>query len=231
MEKELEVAEQTGADQEAIRKKYELLTKGAEKQRENEQKAIDQKAFERKKFNDIASVIMNTAVSLSRNFAELTFFGALAANPVVLALMAAQIGLISAQKFVGAKGGLIPQFGGGGMVNGPSHANGGVKYNAGGRVVELEGGEAVINKRSTAMFHNQLSAMNVAGGGKSFAAGGITPGTSNMLGGVNSNQDLGLLAETIVSGINSQRVIISEASITDTQNRVSVSEANSTLFD
>lgn len=230
MERELEVAEQTGADQEAIRKKYELLTKGAEKQRENEQKAIDQKAFERKKFNDIASVIMNTAVALSRNFAELTFFGALAANPVLLALMAAQIGLISAQKFVGAKGGLIPQFGGGGMVHGPSHANGGVKYNAGGRVVELEGGEAVINKRSTAMFHNQLSAMNVAGGGKSFAAGGITPGTSNMLGSVNGNQDLSLLAETIVSGINTQRVIISEASITETQNRVSVSEANSTLF-
>ena len=35
------------------------------------------------------------------------------------------------------------------MVKGPSHKNGGVKFNVGGEVVELEGGEAVINKKST----------------------------------------------------------------------------------
>jgi hypothetical protein len=86
------------------------------------------------------------------------------AAAVVAATTAAQIATISAQKF--AKGGL---------VEGPSHAKGGVKFAAGGRVVELEGGEAVINKRSTAMFGPMLSAMNVAGGGKKFQTGGITP--------------------------------------------------------
>ena len=48
----------------------------------------------------------------------------------------------------------------GGMVYGNSHAQGGEKFAVGGRVVELEGGEAVINKRSTSMFRSQLSAMN-----------------------------------------------------------------------
>ncbi|MBV20069.1 MAG: phage tail tape measure protein [Cytophagia bacterium] len=230
MERELEVAEQSGADQEAIRKKYELLTQGAEKQRENEQRNVDRQAFNRKKMNDIASVIMNTAVALARNFAEMNFFAALVNNPVILGLMAAQIGLISAQKFTGAKGGLIPQFAQGGMVYGPSHAQGGVKFNAGGRVVELEGGEAVINKKSTAMFHGQLSDMNVAGGGKSFATGGVTPGTSNALANASSSQDLMSLAETIVTGINSKQVRISESIITDAQHNVSVSEANANLF-
>ena len=41
---------------------------------------------------------------------------------------------------------------------GKSHANGGEKSTVG-RVVELEGGEVVINKRSTSMFRSQLSAM------------------------------------------------------------------------
>lgn len=41
--------------------------------------------------------------------------------------------------------------------------------------VELEGGEAVINKRSTRMYAPLLSAINMAGGGIKFAAGGIVP--------------------------------------------------------
>ena len=61
----------------------------------------------------------------------------------------------------------------GGMVKGPSHEKGGVKFNVGGEVVELEGGEAVINKKSTEMFRPILSKLNQAGGGVSFARGGI----------------------------------------------------------
>ena len=79
------------------------------------------------------------------------------------------------------KGGVISdgkKFADGGMVHGASHANGGVKFAVGGRVVELEGGEAVINKRSTAMFGSQLSAMNEAGGGTKFADGGLLNNSS-----------------------------------------------------
>jgi len=57
----------------------------------------------------------------------------------------------------------------GGLLHGPSHADGGINTKFG----EMEGGEAVINKRSTAMFMDQLSKINQAGGGVSFGDGGI----------------------------------------------------------
>ena len=71
---------------------------------------------------------------------------------------ASQVALIRSQKFAD-----------GGVLSGPSHASGGIK--AGG--VEFEGGEAIINKRSTRMFRNELSAINEAGGGRRFADGGV----------------------------------------------------------
>lgn len=52
------------------------------------------------------------------------------------------------------------------LLFGPSHANGGIP-------IEAEGGEAIINKRSTSMFKPLLSAINEAGGGVKFADGGI----------------------------------------------------------
>lgn len=79
-----------------------------------------------------------------------------------------------------AKGGLVD----GGMFDGPSHANGGIKFAAGGRIMEAEGGEAIINKRSTSMFRPVLSAINAAGGGKKFAEGGII--SDNRLSSINN---------------------------------------------
>ena len=82
---------------------------------------------------------------------------------------------------------LSQQYGGstkrrrGGMVRGPSHEKGGVKYNVGGQVVELEGGEAVINKESTDMFRPILSKLNQAGGGVSFARGGLVNAGANKM--------------------------------------------------
>lgn len=57
----------------------------------------------------------------------------------------------------------------GGLLTGPSHAQGGIPTAFG----ELEGGEAVINKRSTQKFMPLLSSINEAGGGRSFAKGGV----------------------------------------------------------
>jgi len=65
----------------------------------------------------------------------------------------------------------LPKASRGMLLNGPSHAQGGIP-------IEAEGGEAIINKRSTAMFWPLLSAMNVAGGGVKFAGGGVA-GTVN----------------------------------------------------
>ena len=122
-------------------------------------------------------------------------------------------------------GGVIEEFANGGMVNGKSHAQGGEKFAVGGRVVELEGGEAVINKRSTSMFSSQLSAMNAAGGGVKFADGGLLNQPSF------SQQQFNALGQNQMMGAmgNSGKVIVVEADITSSQNTVSVIQSQATI--
>ena len=124
-----------------------------------------------------------------------------------------------------ARGGMIEEFANGGLVQGKSHAQGGEKFAVGGRVVELEGGEAVMNKRSTAMFSNQLSAMNQAGGGVKFADGGLLNSPSF------SQQQFNALGQNQMMGAmgNSGKVVVVEADITNSQNTVSVIQSQATI--
>ena len=122
-------------------------------------------------------------------------------------------------------GGIIDTFANGGLVHGKSHAQGGEKFAVGGRVVELEGGEAVINKRSTAMFGRQLSAMNAAGGGVKFADGGLLNQPSF------SQQQFNALGQNQMMGAmgGAGKVVVVEADITSSQNTVSVIQSQATI--
>ena len=134
-------------------------------------------------------------------------------------------GLIDKQLDKFGSGGMIEEFANGGLVHGKSHAQGGEKFAVGGRVVELEGGEAVINKRSTAMFGSQLSAMNAAGGGVKFADGGLLnmPSFSQQqFNAIGQNQMMGAMG-------SSSKVVVVEADITDSQNSVSVIQSEATI--
>ena len=136
-----------------------------------------------------------------------------------------QIAAINATQFRAEQGGIVPQFAKGGMVNGPRHAQGGVKFAVGGQVAELEGGEAVINRRSTAMFRGQLSAMNEAGGGRKFADGGTIAIQNQLQETANrsiiTEQDVGRIA----MALGSQRVTLLESDVTQTQETVSILES------
>ena len=235
LERELEAVEGNAEAEEDVREKYALLQEANEEKKQQAIRAVQKKQFELQKAQDIIQATINGALAMTKVSAQ-TGVATFAFSPIIAALVAAQIAAIASQKFVGAKGGLVPdgeKFAKGGMVVGPSHADGGVKFAVGGRVAELEGGEAVINKRSTAMFRGQLSEMNAAGGGVRFADGGVMPGTSNILqssGASNTSQQFEELANNIVSGINTKEVIVSEASITGSQTSVAVSELTSTIF-
>ena len=89
----------------------------------------------------------------------------------ILAQSAASVVAVASQKFQR-----------GGIIQGASHANGGVPVKmANGGMVEAEGGEAIINKKSTAQFAPILSAINSYGGnGDKFERGGLlgVPSTS-----------------------------------------------------
>lgn len=120
-----------------------------------------------------------------------------------------------------AKGGLTN----GGMFEGASHANGGVKFAVGGRIMEAEGGEAIINKRSTARFRPILSAINsYNGNGVKFADGGL----------INSGEKFAMGGELrsiqqMVSGGGSSKVVMVESDVTKTQGRVSSLEAQASF--
>ena len=126
------------------------------------------------------------------------------------------------------EGGVIDggdKFANGGMVHGASHANGGVKFAVGGRVNELEGGEAVINKRSTKMFRNQLSSMNEAGGGVKFADGGLLSSPSfaeSQFDAENQSKMMGAMQ-------GQRKVVVVESDITTSQSTVSTIQANATF--
>ena len=153
--------------------------------------------------------------------AKLTF-------PLNLIAVVATLALLS--KIMGKfeKGGVIDdgkKFADGGMVHGASHANGGVKFAVGGRVNELEGGEAVINKRSTAMFRNQLSSMNQAGGGVKFADGGLLSSPQFTEAQFSANNQ-----SAMMGAMGGQRkVVVVESDITTSQSTVSVIQANATF--
>ena len=163
---------------------------------------------------DTAAIVPAVALGAAKQ-TKLPFPFNIIAVVATLALLAKIMGMFE-------KGGIISdgKFAKGGMVRGPSHAEGGVKFAVGGKVNELEGGEAVINKRSTAMFRSELSSMNEAGGGVKFASGGLLNNPS-------------FAQQKFSSGMNrdrgAQKVYVVEADISQSQNSVSVLEAAATI--
>ncbi len=126
------------------------------------------------------------------------------------AIAAAVLSVVSGLARVAQINGVQFAYGGiaqnGGVLNGPSHAQGGIPFAVGGRVgFEAEGGEAIINKRSTAMFKPMLSAINVAGGGRAFATGGIT---GNEVRAATSQAQNAFNASQIASLMNQVRTVL-----------------------
>ena len=119
---------------------------------------LDKKAAERQRKLATAQNLIATARGVTEALLLPPPFDIIKAA-LVVATGAAQQVVISSQ-----------QFAHGGEIDGPSHAQGGVKYRMGRRIVELEGGEGVINKRSMAMpgIRQQASELNQIGGGVAF---------------------------------------------------------------
>lgn len=121
----------------------------------------------------------------------------------------------------------------GGRLIGASHDNGGI-YMGGG--VEAEGGEVIVNKRSSALFLPILSAINSFNGfGKTLkmASGGVMPPSAPIFamsgGGQISNFDMNSFARTIIDGINDKQVVVSEQEITSAQEKTTKTRIKTTF--
>jgi hypothetical protein len=130
-----------------------------------QQERIEQQQHERQKKYAIAQAVIDGGSAVMRILADTPKFdfGIATALQIALAAVttAAQIRAISSQ-----------QFAQGGVVQGPSHARGGVQmwHRNGAHLGEMEGDEIILTK---GVFRNkklraQASALNVAGGGRPF---------------------------------------------------------------
>jgi len=121
---------------------------------------LDKEAFkDRKRLSQVQNAI-DFAVAAGKTTANLGLPAALPALAGLAIQKAAQAAIIASQKFAD-----------GGIIHGASHANGGVNVRVGGSgMIEAEGGEAIINKRSTKKHLGLLSAINMDGGGVSLAS-------------------------------------------------------------
>ena len=128
------------------------------------------------KKNAIAMNVINTLIGIGRIWAGPgNYYVKLAQSLALGAIGAINGAKISKQEFEKPpkfeEGGQIPA--GGGLITGRRHSHGGVKFRAGGRLNEAEGGEFIVNRKATRRFLPQLHAINATG---LYADGGVIQG-------------------------------------------------------
>lgn len=136
-----QLAQEKKAQEDSIAAENKLTQekkKNAQKQEQlaKQQDALDKKRKQQEKKAAIVQATINTFTAVSNALAVQPWFVGLALSAVALALGMANVAQISAQ-----------QYADGGLLNGKSHKQGGMKIQ--GTNIEVEGGEMVVNKQST----------------------------------------------------------------------------------
>jgi TP901 family phage tail tape measure protein len=215
----------------AEQQEKELLA--IEEKYQTQRDVIEKDAFEKTKKAQKQQAIIAGAMAIMRLAADVpkADFGVMTGILIAAQIAMTKMQLDAIDKTTFALGGMIPKFAkggdlsGGGVFSGKSHKQGGIKFHTGGTLMEAEGGEAIINKQSTSMFRNELSAINQAGGGVKFADGGITKALDGAIAqrqdSILNDDDIGRIA----SALNTQEVVVTEQSVSSTQRSVMVQES------
>lgn len=140
--KEMDAREKAFNAQKKIEQEQQRIQKQKEKLEEQARQA-EIRRLKSQKVTDIAEATINTAVAVTKALKTSKIYAA-----VVAALGAAQIATIAATKY----------YADGGVLQGASHANGGIKVLGG--AAEVEGGEYITNKRTTAQNVDLLNFIN-----------------------------------------------------------------------
>lgn len=203
MEAELEEVGENEAEQQRIRKKYA-----------------------RSKFlAQIGSIGVSTAQAIMEawsSVAAIMFPGNVIAGGALTAMLAAT-GIAQTMKARAEMNNAL-KAARGGILNGPSHAQGGIVLSNG---VEAEGGEAIINKKSTAAFAPLLSEINSFNGYgapliSSASASGGTMGAA-------SDEMIRRIVAATVEGVTSIPVVVSEHAVTEAQRTVRLTKERSLI--
>ena len=186
-----------------------------QEQAELQKERISKKAARQQQNVSVIQAIINTAQGITKAFATLGLLAPLFAATIA-AQGAVQIATIKAQKF--AKGGVL---------NGPSHAQGGIPmFSKGGAFYgEAEGGEAIMTKGVMAnpALASMASAINVAGGGVPFFANG------GVLDPIQSATPTDRAADIISAGLKSRQPVLVVEQLRERENSVDVIESLRTI--
>lgn len=158
----------------------------ARKSKIDKENVVNKKLFDAQKKRDKEDAIFTGLTSTANAIANI--FSKNAGNPIAVGILtsisaaaiasstAMNIGAISKRKFV------PQQYADGGLVEGKSHAEGGVPFTVKGRGgYEMEGGEFIVNKESTKKHFNELQRINSKKqvSNFKFATGGVVTNASN----------------------------------------------------
>ena len=188
---------------------------------EKKQKEIKKKYAIIEAMMNIGEIGINTAKGIMgawSAYAEIPFVG-----PGLAAALTAVIAVLGAVQTAAAITQLntrIKKAAKGTFVTGASHSEGGV-------MMELEGGEAVLNKRAMAIpqYRALASAMNVSTGGVAFPN---TNSNAALTAQVDRTAVQAIVAETI-KGVSAIPVVVSESDITKTVRKVDTIEGRSRI--
>ena len=138
--------EQAWAQQQKIAKQQDQLEK-KQKQLEKQREAAEKKRNKAQQKVQIAQALASTALAVTNALAVQPWFLGLALSAVAAAMGAAQVAVIRSQKYAD-----------GGVIQGSSHSQGGVKVLGG--QAEVEGGEYITNKVTTSKNVDVLTFIN-----------------------------------------------------------------------
>lgn len=150
----LDALRQRLADEEVLLTERQAMERRLQLEKEDQERRIEQKEKQQKKADMLQSMfesIANTAVGVTAALKYGPILGPIFAA-IVGAMGAAQSAIIAAQ---------INKLKDGGLLEGPSHSQGGMRVQ--GTNIEVEGGEYVINKRSTRKYLPLLEQINAEG--------------------------------------------------------------------
>lgn len=158
---QLEALKQQQADEMLLLAQREAEEKRLAREKEKREKELAKKEKQQRKLElkmQLIEGIVNTAVSVTKALTWGWPLGAIFAG-IIGAMGAMQTAIIRKQ---------ISKLADGGLLQGRSHAQGGIAV--GNTGIEVEGGEYVINKRSTAKYLPLLQAINEEGARKKTVA-------------------------------------------------------------
>lgn len=177
---------------------------------EAQQKEIRKKYAKAQFLSEIAGIGVNTASAIMgawESVASIMFPGNVIAGGILTAMLAMTGAMQTAQAMSSMQKAL--SYGRGGMINGKSHAEGGVG-------IVAEGGEAIINKRAVGAYAPLLSAINQSTGGAPINAVGSGAGRGQVVSTVDKSALREIVTE-VVGGVTAIPVVVTERDITDSQ--------------